>query len=451
MDGEHGHLCSMRRLPVEQHHLSGRLRGRRLRQSLPLRATTTFAEDAGPTKGKADLAQMGLNWAPAIVYVLVTVASFTEANPDQQQSNQIRSRKLHQVTYAPNVASNNLNDFISSLGNVPGFAPLQNLLTPATPENPPPEVIYVPAPANPSPPSLAEYILVPYPPSAPAPAPQSAPPQPLAPPPPQPVASPPAPSVASPPPTAPPPFPSSASTPNPTPRPTPSPTSSPTPSPTASPSPVPSSTPSPASAPVAPSSPASATGLFNLKGAVSGKACQSIWQVINLDPDLSMWVSLLQGKGLGGTFNTTTSQITMFAPTNAAFTSNIFEGQAGTNGANDLSELLGNRPDAVNPIIGYNVLPASYNLAALTPGRSLDTTDTAKSGNTVQGVPETLVVNVTSNSGTGAQLKGIGNSVNVLQADIPACGPSVVHITDGALLPLLFAAAPSSAPAATQG
>jgi len=49
------------------------------------------------------------------------------------------------------------------------------------------------------------------------------------------------------------------------------------------------------------------------------------------------------------------------------------------------------------------------------------------------------------------QLKGIGNSVNILQADIPACGSSVVHITDGALLPLLFAAAPSSAPAATQG
>ena len=58
----------------------------------------------------------------------------------------------------------------------------------------------------------------------------------------------------------------------------------------------------------------------------------------------------------------------------------------------------------MNPIIGYNVLPASYNLAALTPGRSLDTTDTAKSGNTVQGVPETLVVNVNSNSGTGAQV-----------------------------------------------
>jgi hypothetical protein len=52
---------------------------------------------------------------------------------------------------------------------------------------------------------------------------------------------------------------------------------------------------------------------------------------------------------------------------------------------------------------------------------------------------------------SGLQLKGIGNTVNILQADIPACGSSVVHITDAALLPLLFAAAPSSAPAATQG
>jgi len=77
------------------------------------------------------------------------------------------------------------------------------------------------------------------------------------------------------------------------------------------------------------------------------------------------------------------------------------QGQAGTNGANDLSELLSNRPDAVNPVIGYNVLPANYMLAALTPGKILDTTDTAKSGTNVQGVPETLMVNVTSNSGTG--------------------------------------------------
>ena len=49
------------------------------------------------------------------------------------------------------------------------------------------------------------------------------------------------------------------------------------------------------------------------------------------------------------------------------------------------------------------------------------------------------------------QLRGIGNSVNILQGDIPACGPSVVHITDNALLPLMFAEGPSMAPVSQQG
>lgn len=49
------------------------------------------------------------------------------------------------------------------------------------------------------------------------------------------------------------------------------------------------------------------------------------------------------------------------------------------------------------------------------------------------------------------QLKGIGNSVNILQGDIPACGPSIIHITDNALLPLMFAEGPSTAPVSQQG
>ena len=82
----------------------------------------------------------------------------------------------------------------------------------------------------------------------------------------------------------------------------------------------------------------------------------------------------------------------------------LLQGQAGTNGANNLQQLLSNRPDAVNPIIGYNILPATYNLADLTAVKSLQTTDTAKSGNSVQGTPQTLTVNVTSNSGSAAQV-----------------------------------------------
>ncbi|KAL3153698.1 Expansin-B5 [Trebouxia sp. C0010 RCD-2024] len=158
-----------------------------------------------------------------------------------------------------------------------------------------------------------------------------------------------------------------------------------------------------------------------------------------------------QDKGLASTFNSSTNKITMFAPVNAAFSQNIFKGESDTNGAKTLQQLLGNRPDAVNPIIGYNILPAIYSVADMTAGKSLVTTDTAKSGNSVQGVPQTLTVNVTSNSGSTVQLKGIGNSANILQGDIPACGPSVIHITDSALLPLVFAESPSTSPVSQQG
>jgi len=56
-------------------------------------------EDARPT---TCLAHMGSNWASAIVCVLVAAASFTEANPDQQQSKQFKSRKLQQVICSSN-------------------------------------------------------------------------------------------------------------------------------------------------------------------------------------------------------------------------------------------------------------------------------------------------------------------------------------------------------------
>lgn len=80
------------------------------------------------------------------------------------------------------------------------------------------------------------------------------------------------------------------------------------------------------------------------------------------------------------------------------------QGGSETNGAQNLQQLISNRPDAVSPIIGYNILPATYNIADMTAGRSLDTADTAKSGNSVQGVPQMLRVSVTSNSGSTIQV-----------------------------------------------
>ena len=169
---------------------------------------------------------------------------------------------------------------------------------------------------------------MPYP-AAPAPAPQHAnqpPPSPAKslPPPTSPVRSPPPP-----PPPPPPPSPSTvpetAKSPSPSFKSSPSPSPSPTSSPTSSPSPSPEAHPPPAAAsPAATTAPVSAAGLFNLKGAVSGKACQSVWQVIGQDPDLSTWVALLNVRQLS---NIMLSQVALFthAVTRPGRCFNIFQ------------------------------------------------------------------------------------------------------------------------------
>ena len=47
-------------------------------------------------------------------------------------------------------------------------------------------------------------------------------------------------------------------------------------------------------------------------------------------------------------------------------------------------------------------------------------------------------------------LQGIGDSAVILQADIAACGPSVVHIIDQILLPFRFDQGPTDAITGTQ-
>lgn len=81
-----------------------------------------------------------------------------------------------------------------------------------------------------------------------------------------------------------------------------------------------------------------------------------------------------------------------------------FQGDNTTNGAQNINALLDARPDAVNPIIGYNILPTAKTLTDLKAGQTLDTTDTAKSGTSVNGAPQTLQITVNSNTGTTAQV-----------------------------------------------
>ena len=98
------------------------------------------------------------------------------------------------------------------------------------------------------------------------------------------------------------------------------------------------------------------------------------------------------------------------------------QGDNTTNGAQNVNALLDARPDAVNPIIGYNILPTAKTLTDLKTGQAFDTTDTAKSGSSVNGAPQTLQITVSSNSGTAAQVSiqpKMGRQNSVRMSDYP--------------------------------
>lgn len=48
------------------------------------------------------------------------------------------------------------------------------------------------------------------------------------------------------------------------------------------------------------------------------------------------------------------------------------------------------------------------------------------------------------------QLQGIGDQAYILQSDIAACGPSVIHIVDQIVLPFKFDQGPTDAITGTQ-
>ena len=44
------------------------------------------------------------------------------------------------------------------------------------------------------------------------------------------------------------------------------------------------------------------------------------------------------------------------------------------------------------------------------------------------------------------QVKGIGSTAKIIDPDLPACGPSVVHVVDTVLLPFAVNSTSASAP-----
>ncbi|KAL0055696.1 hypothetical protein WJX82_003307 [Trebouxia sp. C0006] len=179
--------------------------------------------------------------------------------------------------------------------------------------------------------------------------------------------------------------------------------------------------------------------LYDLKGIASNGSCLTLWQLIQLSPNLTSWADTIQAAGLVDAFNSSTQELTMFAPLNSAFQSLTVEvGNALANPDGSLetvSQYMASEPSLAQAIIGYQTVQGSHSLSLLRTQTQLNTTDSLRVNN-ASSVP--LPLNVTVAGGNTAKVSGLQNPANVLQTDIPACGPNLLQLTDAVLLPVNF-------------
>lgn len=156
--------------------------------------------------------------------------------------------------------------------------------------------------------------------------------------------------------------------------------------------------------------------------------------------NLSLFVAAVNRAGLAAALNSSTTLLTVFAPTNAAFVAAGFPDEAAINAADPV--VLGN-------ILRYHVIPSStlINSSITSPynraGRAFSVDFTSNTYATALGATSLVTVAVTGSSVT---VRGASNTAasNVTAADIlyfagtPGANgtrPGILHIIDRVLLP----------------
>ncbi|PRW55961.1 barwin-like endoglucanase [Chlorella sorokiniana] len=154
-------------------------------------------------------------------------------------------------------------------------------------------------------------------------------------------------------------------------------------------------------------------------------SCSTIGEVLGRIPEASNWTQLVNSAGLNILLQSKTAQVTLLVPINSALSAEL--DARPLRAERNLSELVLNAPEIVNPLVGYHVLPRLWPSFTLLPGTAINTSDTIDKVNRLQ---------VTALGPTA--LQGIGSSARILQGDLAACGPSVIHVVDQVLLPFTF-------------
>ncbi|KAL4440660.1 hypothetical protein ABPG77_000369 [Micractinium sp. CCAP 211/92] len=158
---------------------------------------------------------------------------------------------------------------------------------------------------------------------------------------------------------------------------------------------------------------------------IDSASCQTLGAILAQIPQAQNWTQLLKAQGLDRLLGDKSAQVTLLVPIDSALDAAI--DARPLRNESSLAQLILNAPEIQTPLVGYHVLPALWPSWTLQPGTSIPTSDTIDKVNPLQ---------ITAQGPT--QLQGIGTSANILQGDIVACGPSIIHIIDQVLLPFKF-------------
>lgn len=168
---------------------------------------------------------------------------------------------------------------------------------------------------------------------------------------------------------------------------------------------------------------------------VTSGACATVWDVITSTPQLSTWAGIIKSNTLQGPLQNKAATVTVFAPINDAFVRQAFLKPFFS--CTNITCLLNNNPEIGRSLIAYASIPQAIPTTALRPGAIFN------SSAAISLTP--ITVSVAPPEGKEIIIAGKGSSSRVLQAGLPACGPtpggSWVHIVNSVLLPFLPTAA----------
>ncbi|KDD72872.1 hypothetical protein H632_c2791p0 [Helicosporidium sp. ATCC 50920] len=115
--------------------------------------------------------------------------------------------------------------------------------------------------------------------------------------------------------------------------------------------------------------------------------------------------------------------VTLFVPVNSAFET-IINAPSFLAAPETMADFVRTRPELVPILTSYSTASHLWPLASLFAGAQVPTMASADKTNKIPIRVE-----------AGEVLRGVGSSAKVLQGNLLACGPAVVHVIDQVLLP----------------